>query len=305
MTTSQVYFRFFNMQGIIVKALSGFYYVNCEGTQYECRARGSFRKSGVSPAVGDRVEFAATDGSHGIVEKINQRKNMLSRPMVANIDCLIIVSSYSVPAPDALMIDRLSAIAVYHDIEPIIVFNKCDMGDFSEWAGIYRHAGFKTYVVSAETGEGIKELGEAIGNKVCAFAGNSGVGKSSILNALFGETRIKTGEVSEKLGRGRHTTRHTELFANSLGGYIVDTPGFSSVEVSDDYNFKLHLAECFPDFADYTDNCRFSSCTHTCEKGCGVLDAVEDGEIERSRHKSYCVLADELKDLKAWQKKNK
>lgn len=293
------------MQGRIVKALSGFYYVSREGVVYECRARGSFRRDGIAPAVGDIVEFSSTDSSHGVVEKIEPRRNMLSRPAVANIDKLVIVSSYSVPAPDALMIDRLTAIAVYHGIEPVIVFNKCDMGDFSGWAEIYRKAGFKTFVVSAASGEGIEELGAALSDCVCAFAGNSGVGKSSILNALFGESRIQTGEVSQKLGRGRHTTRHTELYDNGMGGFIVDTPGFSSVEVSDDYSFKERLAECFPDFADYTPDCRFTSCTHTCEKGCGVLAAMHDGNVQPSRHKSYCTLFDELKDLKPWQKNGK
>ncbi|MBQ1961903.1 MAG: ribosome small subunit-dependent GTPase A [Clostridia bacterium] len=289
------------MTGIIVKALSGFYYVKSGDAVYECRARGHFRKSGISPVVGDNVEFTATDNSHGVVDSINERKNMLERPAVANIDCLCIISSYTVPSPDPLMIDRLTAIAAYHDIKPIIVFNKCDMGDFGEWSRLYSNAGFETFVVSAATGEGIEALGKAIGERVCAFAGNSGVGKSSILNALFGELNIRTGEVSEKLGRGRHTTRHTELYSNGSGGYIVDTPGFSSIEVSDDYNFKERLADCFTDFSEFTDNCRFTSCTHTCEKGCGVIEAVAQGKIQASRHKSYCAMFEELKDLKAWE----
>lgn len=288
------------MQGRIVKALSGFYYVNCENAIYECRARGSFRREGISPVVGDIVNITATDGSHGVVEEVLARKNILTRPAVANIDKLVIVSSYSVPSPDALMIDRLTAIAIYHNIEPIVVFNKSDMGDFSEWENVYLKSGFKTHTVSAQSGYGIRELGEELSGCVCAFAGNSGVGKSSILNALFGEVKIKTGEVSEKLGRGRHTTRHIELYENGMGGFIVDTPGFSSVEESDDYNFKERLAECFPDFEKGAQNCRFTGCTHTCEKGCGVLQGLNDGEIQPSRHKSYCTIFNELKDLKPW-----
>ncbi len=288
------------MQGIIIKAISGFYYVKCDDTVYECKARGSFRKEGITPVVGDMAEISLSDGMHGVVEKILERKNLLKRPAVANIDRLVIVSSYTVPAPDALMIDRLTAIAVYHNIEPVIVFNKCDLGDFSEWEKIYRNTNFKTFVVSAETGEGIDELREALKSCVCAFAGNSGVGKSSILNALYGDFRLATGEVSDKLGRGRHTTRHTELYDNGSGGFLVDTPGFSSVEASDDYSFKEQLANCFPDFADYIDDCRFVSCTHTCEKGCGLLDAITSGKVEISRHKSYCTLFEELKDLKPW-----
>ena len=288
------------MLGTIVKAISGFYYVKCDDTVYECKARGSFRKEGITPVVGDLAEISLSDSTHGIVDKILERKNLLKRPAVANIDRLVIVSSYTIPAPDALMIDRLTAISIYHNIEPVIVFNKCDLGDFSEWAKIYRNAGFKTFVVSAETNEGIDELREELKTCVCAFAGNSGVGKSSILNALYGDFRLATGEVSDKIGRGRHTTSHTELYDNGNGGFLVDTPGFSSVEASDDYNFKEHLSECFPDFADYVDDCRFVSCTHTCEKGCGVLEAIKEGKVEISRHKSYCTLFDELKDLKPW-----
>ncbi|MCQ2449457.1 MAG: ribosome small subunit-dependent GTPase A [Clostridia bacterium] len=285
----------------IVKALSGFYYVLNDGNIYECRARGSFRKQGITPLVGDRVRFTTTDASHGVVDEILPRKNSLSRPAVANIDCLVIVSAYETPAPDALMIDRLTALARYRDIEPIVVFNKSDLGDFSAWQKIYRNAGIPTCTVSAQTGDGIADLKKLIAGKTCAFAGNSGVGKSSLLNTLFGEKRAQTGEVSERLGRGRHTTRHTELFATDFGGFIVDTPGFASVEISPDYDFKMHLAECFPDIDAFTDDCRFVSCTHTCEKGCGVLAALQDGKVESSRHASYCRLVEEMKDLKAWQ----
>ncbi|MBE6728213.1 MAG: ribosome small subunit-dependent GTPase A [Ruminococcaceae bacterium] len=291
------------MQGILLKAISSFYYVSCNGVTYECKARGNFRKSGISPVVGDRVEISLTDTLHGVVEKVCERKNLLNRPLVANIDKLVIVSSYTTPAPDLMMIDRLCATAVYHNILPVIVFNKCDCGDFSYYSGIYSHVGFSTYTVSAKTGEGIDDLGEELRGCVCAFAGNSGVGKSSILNALFGELNLATGDVSEKLGRGRHTTRHTELFVNNLGGFVADTPGFSSIEADDNYDFKEKLADCFPDFSDYISSCRFSSCTHTCEKGCAVLDAVSSGEIEQTRLESYRALFNEYKDLKPWTKK--
>lgn len=294
------------MNGIIIKAISGFYYVDCDGTVYECKARGSFRKTGVSPVVGDKVEFTLTDITHGTVEAVCERRNLLIRPLVANIDKLFIVSAYSTPAPDTLMIDRLTAIAEYNDIEPIIVFNKSDMGSFDELAHIYNNAGFKTYVVSAADNIGINELSEETRNCICAFAGNSGVGKSSILNVIFPELKLKTGEVSEKLGRGRHTTRHTELYRHNLGGFVADTPGFSSVEEGLlTYEFKLHLAECFRDFADYTDNCRFTSCSHTCEKGCGLLKAVSEGKIQKSRHNSYVSLYEELKNIEQWNNKGK
>ncbi len=290
------------MTGIIIKALSSFYYVESEGIIYECKARGNFRKCGNSPLVGDRVDIEVLDTSHGVVNKILERKNFLKRPNIANIDKLFIVSSYSTPSPNTYIIDKVTAIARYNDIEPIIVFNKADMGDFNEFAKIYRNAGFKTYIVSAQTGDGIDDLKQELKDCVSAFTGNSGVGKSSILNTLFGEDFIATGDVSNKLGRGRHTTRHIEAHKLSFGGYVLDTPGFSSIEHDNsDYNFKENLAECFHDFGDRIYNCKFTSCTHTKENGCLVLEAVKNGEIEPSRHESYIKIFEELKDLKPWE----
>ena len=294
------------MTGILIKAISGFYYVVCDGNVYECKARGNFRKAGVSPVVGDIVEFSLTDDTHGIVESIATRQNLFNRPLVANIDKLFIVSAYTTPAPDTLMIDRLTALAVYNNIEPIIVFNKADMGSFDDLYNIYSKAGFKTFIVSAKENAGIYHLKEEMRNCVCAFSGNSGVGKSSILNALFPELQLKTGEVSQKLGRGRHTTRHTELFFVGDGAYVVDTPGFSTVDNNEDlYEFKLSLPECFPDFDEYLGGCKFSSCSHTTEKGCAVIDAVNSGLIQKSRHDSYVALSAELKDVTAWNNKQK
>ena len=290
------------MTGIIIKALSGFYYIDDGSAVYECRARGNFRKSGISPLVGDKAEFELS-GSSGVVTAVLPRKNFLARPPVANIDRLFIVSSFENPSPNEYIIDRLTAIAVYHGIEPIIVFNKCDAGDFSHWESIYRAAGFKVFTVSAETGEGIDALKSEFSGGISVLTGNSGVGKSSILNRIFGNTALKTGEVSEKLGRGRHTTRHTELLRLSCGGYIADTPGFSSLETGGDYEFKERLISCFPDLYEYSGKCRFTSCTHTCEKGCGVIAAAENGEIQKSRLESYKALFEELKDIKPWQAK--
>ena len=287
------------MQGVITKAISGFYYVNTGDCIYECKARGSFRKAEVSPVVGDRVVISV-QGTKGVVEEILERKNLLNRPIVANIDKLFIVSSHSFPSPDTFIIDRLCAVCEYNKITPVIIFNKCDTGSFAEFETIYNNTTYKVYTVSAKTGEGLDRIKDEIGNSICAFAGNSGVGKSSILNALMPELSLKTGEVSEKLGRGRHTTRHTELFPCG-NGFVVDTPGFSSFEgEKQNYKFKENLAECFPEFLDYIDLCKFTSCTHTCEKGCAVLHAVNNNKIEISRHNSYVKIFNELKDLKEW-----
>ena len=290
------------MNGLIIKALSSFYYVEANGDVYECKARGNFRKSGFSPLVGDRVEIEVLDAKHGVINSILPRKNALKRPNVANIDKLFIVSSFSTPAPNTYIIDKMTAIARYNDIEPIIVFNKADMGDFSKYEQIYNNAGFKTYVVSAQNGNGMDMLIAELKDSVSAFTGNSGVGKSSILNYLFGNKNIATGDVSEKLGRGRHTTRHIEAYKLDCNGFVVDTPGFSAIEHdADDYNFKDCLAECFYDFGDNIFGCKFTSCSHTKESGCKVIEAVQNGKIEPSRHKSYIEIFEELKDLKAWK----
>lgn len=292
------------MQGRIIKALSGFYYVSFDGKIYECKARGNFRKSGISPLVGDNVEFTLTDSGKGIIDKILERKNSLIRPPVANIDKLFIVSSYTSPAPNTFIIDKMSVIAKHNNIEPIIIFNKCDMGDFDAWQSIYEKAGFKTYIVSAQNDIGIEDIKNELKNCVSAFTGNSGVGKSSILNTLFGNSNIQTGEVSEKLGRGRHTTRHTQLYPLDFGGFVADTPGFSSLEIDNlDYSLKENLAMCFEEFEDFSSHCKFTGCTHTKEKGCAIIEAVANGNIVASRHESYLKLFDELKDLKPWNSK--
>lgn len=294
------------MEGIIIKAISGFYYVKTEAGIFECKARGVFRKENISPIVGDRVVFSKTNEDKGIVEEILPRKNCLVRPLIANLDKLFIVSAYENPAPNALLIDRLIAICEMAEIEPVLIFNKSDLGDFSGWASIYKNAGFKVYTVSCKSGENVEEIKSEFKNCTCAFAGNSGVGKSSILSRLLPEISFATGEVSRKLGRGRHTTRTVELFVNSYGGLVADTPGFASVENDKfDLSFKENLPFLFREFVPFLNGCRFTGCSHTAEKGCAVIEAVENGKISKSRFESYVALYNEVKDLKPWEVKRK
>ena len=294
------------VEGRIQKALSGFYYVDTGSELLTCRARGKFRKDGISPLVGDRVEVRELGNGDGFLEKILPRRNAFARPAVANIDQLVVIASGAIPRTDPFLIDRVAAIAALKGCEVIILLNKCDLDSADELYGIYRAAGFQTLRVSAETGEGLEALKPLITGKLSAFTGNSGVGKSSILNALDSEFHIQVGEVSDALGRGRHTTRHVELFRLSCGAEIVDSPGFSSFE-TDELNLELkhRLPETFREFGPYLDRCRFVGCSHTKEKGCAVLEAVRRGDIQKSRHDSYLRLYEELKPLKDWQENKK
>lgn len=293
-------------EGRIQKALSGFYYVNTGTEVLTCRARGKFRKEGVSPLVGDLVEVRELGGGEGFVEKILPRKNAFARPAVANIDQLVVIASGAIPKTDPFLIDRVAAIAALKGCEVIVLLNKCDLDSADDLYAIYTAAGFPTLRVSAETGEGLEELKPLIAGKFSAFTGNSGVGKSSILNALDANFHIQVGEVSDALGRGRHTTRHVELFRLECGAEIVDSPGFSSFE-TDELNLELkhRLPETFREFRPYLDECRFVGCSHTKEKGCAVLEALRKGEIRKERHASYLRLFDELKPLKDWQETKK
>ena len=292
-------------RGQIIKALSGFYYVAAEdGGVLRCRARGKFRKDGIAPLVGDWVEIRDIQGDAGMVWTIEPRKNAFSRPAVANIDQLVVVASRAIPETDPYLIDRVSSIAALKECPTVLVLNKCDLERAEELREIYTQAGFATVTVSAQTGEGLDHLIPLLQGKLSAFTGNSGVGKSSILNALDPAFAISTGEVSEKLGRGRHTTRHVELFTLRCGARVVDTPGFSSFDASElNLAWKEHLPETFPEFRPYLGQCRFVGCSHTKEKGCAVLRAVKDGAIPRSRHASYLRLFQELKEVKAWERK--
>ncbi len=290
-------------QGTIIKALSGFYYVASEGAVIRCKPRGVFRHEKKQPLVGDNVVFSLNGDGDGTISEVIQRRNFLMRPPVANIDQLIIVISAVNPISDPFVVDRMVSLSEFYGIEPVICHNKADMAVNEEMIGIYKDAGYLTCIVSAETGEGMDRLSEILSGKVSAFAGNSGVGKSSIINCLYPQLMIKTGEVSDKLGRGRHTTRHVELYPMDNGGMLADTPGFSffdpDVLLSPDKN---QLAATFREFLRYEGQCRFHDCSHTKEQGCAVRAALKSGEVSRSRHNSYCRLYDEVKNIKTWER---
>ena len=295
------------MEGIILKGLSGFYYVDGgDGRLIACRGRGKFRHQKLPPLVGDRVVFTPLEGDSGILEEILPRKNQFRRPAVANIDQLVVIASGAVPVTDPFLIDRVVSIAEGRECEPIICINKCDLDAAEELYRTYLRAGFTTLRVSAETGEGIDRLAAVISGKVSAFTGNSGVGKSSILNALEPGFRLQVGEVSEKLGRGRHTTRHVELYRLSSGAIVADTPGFSSFDTEEmELRPPEELQHTFREFAPYLDRCRFTGCAHIKEKGCAVLAAVKAGEISQSRHDSYVRLYQQAKEVPEWQRRER
>ena len=291
-------------EGRIDKALSGFYYVaTAAGETLTCRARGKFRKEGRSPLVGDRVAVRELGNGEGYVEEILPRRNAFQRPAVANIDQLVIIASGAIPVSDPFLLDRIISLAESKGCQPILCVNKWDLVPARDLLDLYQAAGIPTLAVSAVTGQGIEELRGLLAGKISAFTGNSGVGKSSILNALDPAFSLATGEISEKLGRGRHTTRHVELFPVA-GGLIADTPGFSAFdqEKGGEALDKDTLAETFREFRPYLGQCQFVGCAHVKEKGCAVLAAVEEGKISPSRHRSYVRLYTLAKEKKPWEK---
>lgn len=290
--------------GIIVRLTGGFYYVDCDGEILECKARGAFRNRGESPVVGDRVTVTIkSDGYHSL-DEILPRSNFLVRPPLANLDALVIVISTVEPVPNTLVIDKLTAAAVSLGTMPIIVFSKTDLKECDELMSVYAKAGFLTFSYADGDKESVSAIRDALSGKLVAFIGNSGVGKSTLINNLYPDLELKTGEISQKLGRGRHTTRTVELFRTE-NGYIADTPGFSTVDM-ERYQLvmKDQLMYCFPEFEEYLGECRFTSCMHTCEKDCAVIEAVKQGAIAPSRHESYIEMYNEIKDIKPWQLKD-
>ena len=291
------------MEGRIVRSLSGFYDVKTASGLVTCRARGILRKEGNSPLTGDLVEITVEHGK-GMVEKILPRKNRFIRPAVANIDALVVFAANVNPVTEPYLIDRVAAIAGDQNVPVILCVNKCDLDPAVDLVRIYEHAGFTVICTSAETGDGVETLMQQISGKLVAFTGNSGVGKSSILNRLCPELNLATGEVSEKLGRGRHTTRHVELYQLEQDTYVADTPGFSSFDTDQmEVILKENLQYAFPDFGRYIGQCRFDDCSHRKEPDCAVRAAWENGQIEKTRYDSYLRLYEKSSQINLWELK--
>jgi len=294
------------LQGRILKATGGFYYVLSDAVLYECRARGLFRKNGVSPLVGDWVEIEETGEEKGYVTRILDRKNSLIRPPLANLDQLFLVVSVADPQPNLLVLDKLIAIAEHKKIEPLLIVTKTDLGEWETLAALYEKAGFQVFCTGLDQDSDLAMLRRSMEGKISAFCGNSGVGKSSLLNRIDSRLDLSTAQISQKLGRGRHTTRHVQLYPVSGGGYIADTPGFSSMDLERyEVILKEQLQYCFREFGPHLNQCRFTGCSHTKEKGCAVLAAMKEGEIASSRHDSYCTLYEAAKNIKEWELQKK
>ena len=289
--------------GRILRSLSGFYDVQTDGGIISCRGRGHLRRGNESPLTGDMVEITVEKGK-GMVEKILPRKNHFVRPAVANVDVLVIFAANVNPITEPFLIDRVAAIAGDQEVPVVLCVNKCDLDPAEDLVTIYQNAGFTVIQTSAETGEGVAQLRQLLEGKLAAFTGNSGVGKSSILNQLCPELHLPVGEVSEKLGRGRHTTRHVELYKLGEDTYVADTPGFSSFDTDQmEVILKENLQYAFPDFGAYIGECQFRDCSHRKEPGCAVTAAVGEGRIERSRYESYLKLYEKASLIKEWELK--
>lgn len=289
-----------SIDGVITKGIGGFYYVNTERGVIECKARGIFRKNKFVPLVGDRVcvILNSENPKTGVIDSIAERKNALIRPAVANVSRMAAVTAIENPKPNTYVLDKLIASAEFIGLKILICLNKSDLSEDRSLAEIYSNAGFEVVVTSAEQNRNIDVLREFLKDEITVFAGNSGVGKSSLLNRMMGDDMFETGEVSGRVERGRHTTRHSELVELPFGGYIIDTPGFSSFDIN---TIPLEsLADMFREFAGYKNNCRFPDCGHTVEPDCGVINAVNEGKISKSRHENYKLLYNEIKDTKKW-----
>ena len=292
------------MTGKIIKGIGGFYYVVCEnGITYECKAKGVFRNRKIKPLVGDNVEIEILDEEKnlGNIEDILPRFNWLNRPAVANVDQTVIIFAVSAPAPNFNLLDRFLINMEQHEVPTVICFNKVDLEGFRQSEDIcrsYTKSGYEVLFISAESGYGIDVLEAVIKGKTTVFAGPSGVGKSSTLNSLFPDANVQTGGLSEKIQRGKHTTRHSELMFVDDDTYIMDTPGFSSLytEGIEAEDLKLY----FPEISAYTGTCKFNMCNHISEPGCLVKKAVSDGRISKMRYDDYVMIYNELKEKRKW-----
>ena len=285
------------MDGMIIKAVGGLYTVESpDGSICACKARGIFRRQGISPCTGDRVRI-----ENECITEILPRKNELIRPPLANLDKLFFVLSVCDPAPNLLLLDRFLAVCVYKSIRPVLVFTKLDLAGAEHYAAIYRGAAFPIYYADYDDPESIEAVSRELADSLSAFTGNSGVGKSTLLNALDVNLQLETGDISKKLGRGRHTTRETALYTLPNGGRVADTPGFSTFE-TDAYAqiAPEELADCFPEIAAVEAPCRYADCRHLKEPGCAVREAVADGRIPQSRYESYTVMLSEAMQRKTW-----
>ena len=289
--------------GRIVRSLSGFYDVQTDSGIISCRGRGHLRRGAQTPLTGDLVEITVERGK-GMVETILPRKNHFIRPAVANVDVLVIFAANVNPITEPFLIDRVAAIAGDQGVPVVLVVNKCDLDPAVDLVQIYTNAGFTVIQISAETGMGVEELRDLLRGKLAAFTGNSGVGKSSILNGLCPQLNLPVGEVSEKLGRGRHTTRHVELYRLGEDTYVADTPGFSSFDTDQmEVILKENLQYAFPDFGKFIGKCQFRDCSHRKEPGCAVTQAVGEGAVEPSRYDSYLKLYEKASLIKEWELK--
>jgi len=291
-----------NLTGKIIKGIGGFYYVKtCEGI-VECRARGNFRKKDILPYVGDDVAISAEDDGTGYVLEIKERKNRFIRPPISNIDKMVIVVALRDPAPDFLFIDKLLVTAEHNNVEAAVCFNKADICEnFREYVETYENAGYKVFVTSAKDNWGVDEVRNYMKNSVTAVCGFSGVGKSSLLNAITCSDSFAVGDISTKLSRGKHTTRHVELYEYGENSYIADTPGFSMLSLNENID-SAELIECFPDLQQYVGECRFADCSHVNNRFCGVCKALDNKLISKTRYDNYCYLYNTLSDNKEWKK---